>query len=333
MFFFKKPPPPISENTQVMPMLRSLLSRRVKCHGCRKQVDIAQLEPLSNIPCPHCEKKVFVPKQFREYWMYRFVGEGRRTSVYKAVSEDYPEEKFAIKVLKDRYKGDEACVERLCNDAQMINHFQDYPSIVTATEYGYSNTEEHYFLVMSFIEGQTVGARVARNGPYEEAEAVKAALDILQVQKLILRSGYLYRGLTPNSVIMRKDSPVFIDFSAGISLKDAMASQEQLEIDAMPHHVPPERLLGEGEDFTGEIYSLGTTLYYMLSGQTLFEGDDLEAVAERYAFADRRDVLSNVGADCSPRLAALVDKMVQRDPRDRLQSHERLEADLRACLN
>lgn len=332
LFFKKKATKKPSVRTQAMRLIGSALRRTVHCDACGRRASAAGKQPLSQFPCPKCSHPLLVPAQIADYWLYRYVAQGGMGVVYKAVSSNYPDEHFAIKLLPPGRDDETLLIETLHNEARMMQLFHDHPGVCSAVEFGLDNG--HYFLATEFIHGDRLDHRVDRDGAMTEAAVVQMALSLVSVERFIIRSGYLYRDLKPENIILRSndDSPVLVDFGLCQSVNDSNYGHEDEEVDGAPHFMPPERVIGNGERVYSEIYSLGMVMYYALTGQTFFESGDAQTVAEAYAFSDRSaSILPFLSAVSDP-IRDLIHKMIQPDPAQRCQSFERLETDLKATI-
>jgi serine/threonine protein kinase len=87
-------------------------------------------------------------------------------------------------------------------------------------------------------------------------------------------------------------------------------------VSGSPYYLPPERLLGTGEDAYSEIYSLGMVMYYALSGQTYFDANEVEALAKRHVSKVRLSVSSKLRG-FREELVAVLSKMIKQEPEDR----------------
>ncbi|MBO4345792.1 MAG: hypothetical protein J5833_08545, partial [Victivallales bacterium] len=102
-------------------------------------------------------------------------------------------------------------------------------------------------------------------------------------------------------------------------------------ISGSPYFMPPERLLGNPEDACSEIYSIGMVVYNALTGHTIYDADDLEALAHRHvAKVKIRNASKMEGIE--PEMAKILDKMIKREPQERYQSFTELADELRAYM-
>ena len=318
------------QRTLVGPLIDAIVNGLVLCPSCNSRLHLDHFEPLTEVPCPNCKRTMLVPMTVGSYYLYKHLGGGGMGRVYKAVSEEWPDERFAVKIPPPGRYVDEGILDSLQVEATVCNEFYDHPNIVKSVEFGLDDTLNTYFFASEFVEGQRWDDRVHRHGRILITELMPMVLDLLDTQRFIYQKGYLYRDLKPENVIIKPDGvPMLVDFGLCMRVEDAMFDTDGAHVEGAPHFMPPERLTGLGESIWSEIYSLGMLMYFSLTGQTFFEPGDIQEVAERYALSEREDYILSGLPDLSPELVDIVMRMIQRDPADRYKSFERLERDLR----
>jgi eukaryotic-like serine/threonine-protein kinase len=327
----KAPSLPTYSQTRTMNLIGGALQQQARCPKCRRPVDGSGVEPFSEIPCPHCQAMVLIPGDVGGYWAYRLLDSGGMGVVYKAVSAEFPDETFAVKLLPLGREDDARLIASLHNEAVVLRHFRDHPNIMQFVEFGQAANE--YFLVSKFVAGLRLDRRIVALGVLRDSEAVALALELLGIERFIVRQGYLYRDWKPENLILRADgSPVLVDFGLCRPLTEAARPEEGDEVDGAPHFMPPERLTGGGERVCSEIYSIGMLLYYVLTGQTFFASGPAAEVVEQYVYGDRSSSKLPFLRGVKAQLGELIHRMIAPDPALRHQSLERLEEQLRACL-
>ena len=109
--------------------------------------------------------------------------------------------------------------------------------------------------------------------------------------------------------------------------EDALHPKDEF-VSGSPYYLPPERLLGQGEDASSEIYSLGMVMYYALTGRTYFDADEVESLARRHISRIRLTAASKM-REFRPELVDVLSKMVKQDYRERYQTFEEVRVALR----
>lgn len=325
-FLFREPPPPRA-TTAALPLIQAFWDQQVPCASCSARVDIGGYPPLATLPCPKCTKDVMVPYQLGDYLLYRVIGGGGMGYVFKAVSQTYTDEEFAVKIVPPERADDQTLIAALHNEAEIAAEFREHPNVMTSVELG--EDKGVHFFVSEYIRGQRWDDRVFRYGRMSEEELLPMILTLLGVERDIYQRGYLFRDLKPENLMIRaQNQPVLIDFGLCMGVVDAMFETEDMMTDGAPHFMPPERLTGEGESVWSEVYSLGMLMYYSLTGQTFFESGEVQETAERYLTDGREDLIfENIGL--GEGLAQIVLRAIQPEPSERYVSFESLEEALR----
>lgn len=321
-WFKKKRPVGALSPSQI---LSDLQSDKLPCRHCGRQLDTQSVRPLESIVCECGNRMAVAPRTLGSFILFEFVDQGGMGLVYRAVSHQYPDETFAVKVLhQDHPESDRG--DALMNEARHIRKFEGYPHIVQAVEVG--EVGDELFFVTEFIEGKRLDQHLSPSSPFSVEKAIDLVLELLRIDKFIWSHGLLYRDLKPENILLRNGKCVLIDFGLCVGLSHAHSARAP-EIDGAPHFMPPERLTGEAEGVYSETYSLGMILYYCLLGDTLFPSGEAQAVAERYLSGDRAAPELTGVRGISPELEAIVRKAISLQIPNRYQSFDRLETDLK----
>ncbi|NLF94612.1 MAG: serine/threonine protein kinase [Oligosphaeraceae bacterium] len=302
---------------------------QIACPVCSKNLQRENIVPLQMMPCPHCEKMFFVPKKIGQYFLYEPCGSGGMGSVYKAVSESYPDQVLAVKVLSRQARQSAANIHALLNEARVSALFSDSDFIVSCIDSGFSDDE--YYAAMPFIAGDRLDKRLDRQGRLLEKNVLLMTLHILAAEQHIYRLGYLYRDLKPENIILNQYGyAVLLDFGLCITRDEAAHSEDEF-ISGSPYYIPPERLLGRGENASSEIYSLGMVMYHALTGKTFFDANEVEALARRHVSGLRINSTAKM-KDLRSSIGILLDAMVRQEPKERPQDFSYVADSVKAIL-
>ena len=245
------------------------------------------------------------------------LGEGGMGAVYRAKVR-HTGAVVALKVLPKRIAADGNFVERFHREAELASRL-DHPNIVRAIESGTSGGY-HYF-AMEFVDGRNVGERLEREGPLPEREA----LDIVRHVALALQHagsvGLVHRDVKPENIFLTADAQAKLG-DMGLARE---AGEEDLRItrDGMmvgtPYYVSPEQARGARDlDTRSDIYSLGASLYHMLTGEVPFEGETALEVINKHLNEDL-PWPSYVNPKVSEGASVLVAKMMAKERADRYE--------------
>jgi len=191
-----------------------------------------------------------------------------------------------------------------------------------------------FFLALEFVAGERLDLRIERLGRIPVNEVLFIGLRLLTALSHIHNRGYLYRDLKPENVIMTEDrGAVLFDYGICMPVQEAMTNDSD-SIQGTPLYLPPERLLGEGEQARSEIYSLGMVLFHAATGHPFVDSqlslDELKAVLKQHLSALRtggglKEILDRD-------LQGVIEKMIEREPHRRYQAYVDAERDLIRAL-
>ncbi len=302
-----------------------------ECPYCKEQIPFKTHDLLAPRPCEKCGKKIMIPHRVGEFWLFQQIGSGAMGCVYKAFHEVHQRSIYAVKILQRDAKGDERLIRALQREAQVTAQFGAHPHIVDFITHGWDGDE--YYMVTEYIQGGTLLNRIEELGKLSELDALKIMSPIVAAQKYVHELGYLFRDMKPENVLLGKDNSVYL-FDFGLSLPLDVAQLDQgMFLEASPIYVPPERLTGEGEDITSEIYSLGMVLYYAVVGQPYFTtAKEVKGLLKQHMSPFRLSSEVTKMGKISKDLADVITKMIKRDRDDRYNDMESLEADINALI-
>ena len=315
------------DEMSLVDMMSFLETKVFPCSECGHFFQLDNPAPLTIAPCSKCGSGNFVPKKLGPFWLYKFCADGGQGRVYKATCSLVPDTEFAVKILPEENRSDSDLIDALRREAEITALFNDHPNSVNVVEF--DRDDDIVYMATEFVDGQLLDQLIDEKKKLSEEEAVHYILQLADVIESVYSSGYLYRDLKPQNIIIKKDGNlVLLDY--GICLPRGKIERQPCElVDGSPHFIPPERLTEEGEELCSEIYSLGMILYYMLTGRTYFQGNSLQEIAELHVNGERRANLAAEMPFVDDELVKLIVKMTQRIKRKRVQSF----TEVRAVLN
>ncbi len=253
------------------------------------------------------------------------VGSGGMADVYKAKDERL--NRFvAIKVLKQEYSGDKSFVNKFRGEAQSAAGLS-HPNIVNAYDVG-DDGGLHY-IVMELVEGITLKRFIERKGKLEVKEAVGISIQIAQGMEAAHDNHIIHRDIKPQNIIISRDGKVKVtDFGiAKASNSNTITSNAMGSV----HYLSPEQARGGYSDEKSDIYSLGVTLYEMLSGKVPFAGDNTVSVAMLHIQGEATP-LRELEDGIPLSVDKIVQKCMQKRPERRYHSASELIVDLKRAL-
>ncbi len=273
-----------------------------KCPQCGASVDIAPLGLYAEVACPRCYHEEHVHVQLGNFRLEGILGIGGMSVVYRAidVALDRP---VALKVLNDTFREQPERIERFENESAMMARVRH--ENVTSV-YSAGRAYGQFYIAMELVEGKNLESIVSREHPLRAEYALDIVRQVAEGLKAASDAGLLHRDMKPGNVLITTENRVkVIDF--GLALDNSADDQEEV-IWATPYYVPPETLRRESEDVRTDIYALGMTLRFLLTGVETFEGgmDSLSGLLE---CKRKLPPICKQYPDLLPSLGDLVDHM------------------------
>ncbi|MFN7020417.1 MAG: serine/threonine-protein kinase [Phycisphaerales bacterium] len=267
-------------------------------------------------------------QQIPGYKILGELGKGAMATVFKAKQLSL-DRLVAIKVLPRKFMTNPQFVERFYAEgraAAALNH----PNIVQAYDVGQAG-DYHYF-VMEYVEGRTVYDDIVRHKRYNEVEAIDVVIQTAEALLHAHQKGLIHRDVKPKNIMINKEGVAKL---ADMGLARAMSDKEAAEAEAgkafgTPYYISPEQIRGEitiGPP--SDIYSLGATLYHMLTGAVPFDGKNPSAVMHKHLKGELVPP-DRVNPRLSAGISEIIEMMMSKNPRDRYQTCADLLVDLRA---
>lgn len=259
------------------------------------------------------------------YRVLSTLGGGGMANVYLAEDTTLGR-RVAIKVLHQRLVEDPKFVERFRREAKAaagLNH----PNIVAVYDWGQAG--EQNYIVMEYVEGETLKDRIRRNGRLGLDEASGIALELLAAIAAAHAKGVIHRDIKSQNILMDAEGRAKVaDF--GIAQAGDPGMTEAGSILGTAQYLAPEQARGEPVDERSDLYSVGVVLYEMLTGGVPFKGDSAVTVALKHVNELPTEPAERVpGIPYS--LNQIVLKALAKDPARRYGSAAEFAADLRAA--
>lgn len=238
----------------------------------------------------------------------------------------------AIKVVSTRIAGDAQSKLRFIREARTLATIE-HPHVVRVYEFGEQGGTA--YLVMEWVEGETLADRLAVGGPLPVYEALRIMRQVMEALEAAWERRVIHRDIKPSNILIDRRGQVRVaDFGLAKPLDlpegDASLTQGGFLL-GTPDYVSPEQAQGKEIDFRSDIYSAGIALYQMLVGSTPFEGATQIAVISKHLQEPVPSIRAR-RADVSYELEKLVMWMTAKEPGERPASHQKLMAALDALL-
>lgn len=263
-----------------------------------------------------------IGKTIDDFTILDKLGEGAFGEVYLAQQNSLNRE-VALKIFQLTKNKEQANIEDLISEAKKAASIQ-HVNIVNI--YSVGQTEDVYYIAMEYINGLTLNSEISkRNIPTENI--LNIALQLCEGLQAILTKEIIHRDIKPENIILTSDNVVKItDFGTAQNLQQ---SEKKEECIGTPHFMSPEQFAGKNIDFRSDIYSLGATIYFLFTGQYLFQGDSIDELAFKHQRLPAQSP-HKYQESISEEICHFLGKMIQKKPENRYSSYGNIIADIRA---
>ena len=262
-----------------------------------------------------------------KYKLIAKIGEGGMANVYKAIS--IPDGMYvAVKILKPEYSNDNEFIRRFKAEAKAAASL-DHPNIVAIRDVGME--EDIHYIVMEYVEGITLKEYISRKGILLWSEAAEIAIQICSALQEAHDHGIVHRDIKPHNILYTEEKTAKVtDFGIARAASVATITMAGSTIGSV-HYFSPEQARGGFTDEKSDIYSLGITLYEMVTGRVPFEGENLVSVALKHLQAEPMEP-SKMFDSIPASMNDIIMKAIKKDPRLRYSSAGEMLSDLRRVI-
>ena len=252
-----------------------------------------------------------VGQRLGPYTLERLLGQGGFAWAFVGRAADGTP--VAVKVLKPRYAGDARFESRFRNESETAAKLE-HPNIIRIRSV--AKTGEHVYFAMDLC-ADSLGARIAREGPLPEGDIVRLLRDIATALAFAHQQGVIHRDLKPDNVLLRSDgTAVLTDFGIARAVSGYIASTGVNMTIGTPQYISPEQAQGRALDPRVDFYALGVTLYKAATGEVPFTSNDWFELARMHV-EDEPPSLRKKRPELSKRFERVVMKCLAKHPDDR----------------
>jgi serine/threonine-protein kinase len=252
------------------------------------------------------------------------LGEGGLGVVYKAKQVSM-NRLVALKVLHPQWAEDEEFRKRFLIEARVVGRLT-HNNLIAVYDVGKEGV--HYYFSMEFVEGQSVEDRIETSGAMTVEESIDILIQITRALQYISRMNLVHRDIKPGNIMVAPNGTAklgdfgFVKSRADI---DKSLSQEGMVL-GTPDYIAPEQAMGHDVDFRADLYSLGATLYHMVTGEPPFEGSS-SVVMEKHIKAHIRSP-QDIDPELPDSIVQIIERMMAKRPEDRYAEYPDLFHDL-----
>jgi predicted Ser/Thr protein kinase len=258
----------------------------------------------------------FIAGRFR---IEREIGTGGMGAVYLATHLDL-ERPVAVKIIRREFAGDADVADRFLREARTMAKLR-HPNAAMIFDAG-NLPDGRHFIVMEFVEGETLSQALAREGRFSFSKAVGIATQICDVLEEAHRIGIVHRDLKPSNILLGTRGVCVLDFGVAKVLASSAestathASTGSGQLVGTPRYMSPEQCLGQRVGARSDLYSLGVLVYEMLAGRPPFVDPLQSALLVKQATA-AAPPLPRLRQDIPRSLALAVHSLLAKRPEDR----------------
>ena len=259
----------------------------------------------------------------RRYRVVEKIGSGGMADVYKAVDEVLGRT-VAVKVLHARYASEPNFVARFRQEAQAAANLS-HPNIVNIYDWGRDG--EAYYIVMEYVNGADLKSLVSERGPLDPLKAAEYAAQVCAALSVAHGYDIIHRDIKPHNIVLTPDGTIKVmDF--GIARAGNTTMTQTGSVLGTAQYISPEQAQGKPLGPASDLYSLGATLYELVTGRVPFDGDTPVATALMQVNEEPvppRQVRGSI----PPGLEAVILRAMRKDPMKRYGSASEMRDDLR----
>lgn len=279
-----------------------------------------------------------VGSQINQYKILEKIGSGGQGTVYKALDTKL-NRTVVIKVLPPELTQKTSNFRRFEREAQLCSQL-DHPNICTV--YDFHSADGVFYIAMQYVEGKNVRQLVAGR-PLELKSAISIAIQVTDALAYAHSKNIIHRDVKAGNIMVSESGQVkILDFGLAKLLEDEHAQNheglDRHEITELgiPYgtatYAAPEQAKGERADHRSDIFSTGVLLYEMLTGIWAFQGKTVIDVRHQVLYGTPKPIADLRKEPIPPQLQQIVDKALQKDPKDRYQKIAAMRDDLRNVL-
>jgi len=274
----------------------------------------------------------FTEKRLGNYKLLKRIGAGTMGSVFLA-EDTLGQRKVALKVLSKKLAGMQEFLERFKHEAQAtgrLNHL----NVVSAFDVG--QAQGRYYYVMEYCDGESLEGILKREQFLLPEMALDIILQTAQGLDHAHEHGIIHRDIKPGNVLLTNEGVAkILDMGLSKTISDAEASfntQNGLAV-GTPHYMSPEQVRGDKDvDGRADIYSLGATLYQLVTGQTPYKGTTPNIVMTMH-ISEKLTNPQDIRPELPDNVVHLIERMMAKNVKDRYQDCKELIADLRRVID
>lgn len=244
------------------------------------------------------------------------VAEGGMGAVFKARHKAL-NRIVCVKILSPSLANDKKAVTLFLTEARAIAEL-DHPNIVNV--YNVGKEQGYYFIVMSFIEGQTLSAMLKKERVLPIGRVLDLFDGVLKGLSVAHEKGIIHRDIKPSNILITPEGrPKIVDFGIAKKVDKEKGSTKTTELAGTAYFIAPEQALGKDIDTRADLYSIGASMYYVLTGHFPYNGKNTIDIIQKHINDPVPDP-SKLRPELPGWLSLAIQKLMSKNPDDRFQT-------------
>lgn len=257
------------------------------------------------------------------YEIIEKIGSGGMAVVYRGKDKKL-DRYVTIKVLREEFIGDEEFIERFCSEACSAARLS-HPNIVRVYDVGEDG--EINYIVMEYIHGDTLKTAIRKKAPFDSRSTINVAIQIASALSQAHKAHIVHRDIKPQNILVGTDGVVKVtDFGIARAAR-ATTMTTTANAAGSVHYFSPEQARGGYVDEKSDIYSLGITMFEMITGVLPFQGNNSVSIALKHINEELPDI-RQYNPNCTPSLEGIIKKATMKKADERYASIDLMLADL-----
>jgi serine/threonine protein kinase len=299
---------------------------KFQCEQCKGIVATEFDDP--QVVCGHCDAVCMVPQKLGpgivvdDFVLVQLLGQGGMGDVFLAYQLTL-DRTVALKILKAKFLEDPKFKGEFIQEARSVASL-NHPNIIQAYKVGDENGL--LFFAMEYVEGRNLHDILAEQGALDQEFVINIAIDVARALGYAWEhSRLVHRDIKPDNIMVTSDGSAKV-MDLGLSKKGEDTVDDSDVVSGTPQYISPEQIVGKEMDVRGDFYSLGATMYHLLSGQFVFDGN-LESMIQKHIQVAPVPI-KKINPSVNPELSKIVSKLLQKQPKDRYANGSELESAL-----
>lgn len=257
------------------------------------------------------------------YEIIEKIGSGGMAVVYRGKDKKL-DRYVTIKVLREEFIGDEEFIERFRSEACSAARLS-HPNIVRVYDVGEEGKIN--YIVMEYIHGDTLKTAIRKKAPFDSRSTINVAIQIASALSQAHKAHIVHRDIKPQNILVGTDGVVKVtDFGIARAAR-ATTMTTTANAAGSVHYFSPEQARGGYVDEKGDIYSLGITMFEMITGVLPFQGNNSVSIALKHINEELPDI-RQYNPNCTPSLEGIIKKATMKKADERYASIDLMLADL-----